>query len=246
MKNVLDKLDSKNIHLLRAIGELADAKKMHAYLVGGIVRDLALGGRALDLDVTVKGSGIQLAKAFAAARKGTVTTYPAFGTAAVKLPGGQAVDFATARKEVYVRPGAFPKVIYAGIEEDLFRRDFTINAMAVDVMPKSWGLLIDPHHGMKDLKGRCLRVLHTQSFIDDPTRILRAARFAGRLGFTLERGTAVLMAQALSGGALSTITPQRYAKEIRKINQEAHAKQAMRCLAEWGVQKPEGEVHVTH
>jgi len=244
MKNILSGLDPVSLQLVRDIGALARARGMKAYLVGGPVRDLILGHPSLDLDITVEGRGIILAQAFAASHKGRAMTYPAFGTATVTLAGRRKVDFATARKETYARPGAFPAVEFSNIKDDLSRRDFTVNAMAVSIDPRSWGRTVDPFGGRKDLKAKKIRVLHERSFIDDPTRILRAARFSARLGFALERKTLDLLKAALRFEALDCIKPQRYMKEYNRILKEDRPQPALECLKAWRALKE--EVHAAH
>ncbi len=220
--------------MVRAIGELARQQKARAYLVGGPVRDLMLGARTIDLDITVEGNGIRLADHLAKLYPGsTVAHYPAFKTATVRLPDGRRVDLATARKETYTRGGAYPKVSPSKIKDDLFRRDFTINATALSINPDDSGKLLDPFKGMADLKSKKIRVLHAQSFVDDPTRILRAARFMARLGFTLEAKTLKLLKSAIERKVLDTITPQRYLKDFKKIEAEPWAGEAVRILKAW-------------
>ena len=227
--------------IVRQVGQLAQVHGMKAYLVGGPVRDLLLRRPNVDLDLVVEGSGIRLAEAFAAQHRGArLVRYPAFKTATVHLHGRRLVDFTTARKETYARGGAFPKVIPSDIKDDLFRRDFTINALAVAVNPDAWGKLVDPFGGLADLRSKKIRVLHEKSFIDDPTRILRAARFKTRLGFTVERKTLKLLKAAVSAKALDTIKPQRYLKELNKILKEKRSRLAIQCLKSW-----KGVIHGT-
>ncbi len=240
--NLLETLDRKSLSLVREIGVLADEAGMRAYLVGGPVRDLALKHPSLDLDVVIEGAGMRLATAFAAKHDGAkVTRYPAFQTATVTLSDGRLVDFATARKETYARPGAFPQVTAAKIKDDLFRRDFTVNAMAIALDPAREGELVDPFSGMKDLADKKVRILHNKSFTDDPTRILRAARFAARLKFDLEPKTLKTLHAAINAKALDSITPQRYLKEFKKIIKEPNSAAAGKYLASWGALKYQGD-----
>ena len=226
------------MRLVRSIGELAQAKGAAAYLVGGPVRDLMLEIPGLDLDITVEGNGIRVAEAWAKQHPGaSLKRYPAFMTASVVLPGGRLVDFATTRKEYYVRRGAYPSVKPSGIEEDLLRRDFTINAMAIAINPDSWGKVIDPFGGQADLKSRTLRVLHEKSFLDDATRILRAARFKARLGLKIEAKTLDLLKAAIKIKVLDTIKPQRYLKDFNKILKEPNSKEAVKCIKLWDAYK---------
>ena len=238
MKEILlGRLNKSSLDLIREIGRLAQGMKMNAYLVGGPVRDLWLKQPNVDLDITVEGNGIRLAEALSENQKGKVAKYPAFGTATVTLPGGRCVDFATARKETYVRPGAFPAVVPSDIRNDLFRRDFTINALAIAINPKIFGTVVDYFGGMEDLQAKKIRVLHDKSFVDDPTRILRAARFKARLKFAIEPATLKLLKAAVKAKALETIKPQRYLKEYNKILKEATQTAALKFLQSWGAWK---------
>jgi tRNA nucleotidyltransferase (CCA-adding enzyme) len=236
--NLLSRLNPKSLSLVRTIGGLAKAQGVAAYLVGGPVRDLILKHPNIDLDITVEGNGMRLADSFAARHQGArVTHYPSFKTATVHLPDGSLVDFATARKEIYVRGGVFPKVKPSSIKDDLFRRDFTVNAMAIAINPETWGKVIDPFEGMADLGGKRLRILHEKSFLDDPTRILRAARFKARLGFSMEAKTLRLLKSAIKIKVLDTIKPQRYLKDFNKILKEPKSLDAIKCLKSWNAYK---------
>ncbi len=240
MKNLLSRLNPKSLVLVRSIGVLAQERGVAAYLVGGPVRDLMLKFPNVDLDITVEGNGLRLAEGFSAMhRNARVTRYPAFKTATVHLPDGCLVDFATARAEIYARGGVFPMVKPSGIKEDLLRRDFTINAMAIAINPDTWGKLIDPFGGRADLLSLSLRVLHEKSFLDDPTRILRAARFKARLGLRIEAKTLKLLKSAIRIKVLDTIKPQRYLKDFNKILKEPNSKEAIKCLKSWNAYKPE-------
>jgi tRNA nucleotidyltransferase (CCA-adding enzyme) len=236
--NLLSGLNPGSSALVRSIGVLAQSQGAAAYLVGGPVRDLMLKLPNIDLDITVEGSGIRLAEKFAGRHHGAlVTRYPAFKTATVQLPDGRLVDFATARKEIYARRGAYPKVEPSGIKDDLLRRDFTINAMAIAINPDTWGRLIDPFGGHADLLSRSLRVLHEKSFLDDPTRILRAARFKARLGLKVEAKTLKLLRSAVEIKVLDTIKPQRYLKDFNKILKEPRSQEAVKFLKAWNAYK---------
>ena len=243
MKNLLTLLNSKSLDLVRTIGLLAQEHGVEAYLVGGPVRDLMLGAANVDLDIAVEGNGIRLAEAFASLDEAAeITCYPAFKTATVQLADGSLVDFATAREETYARGGAFPAVKPSDIKKDLYRRDFTINAMAVSINPARWGKVIDPFHGMVDLRAKRIRVLHEKSFLDDPTRILRAARFKARLGFSVEAKTLRLLKAAVKIKVLDSIKPQRYLKDFNKILKEPKAQLGIKCLKFWKAYKDkEGE-----
>ena len=234
MENLLSRLNFESLALVRSIGVLAHEQGVAAYLVGGPVRDLMLKHPNGDLDITVEGSGMSLADSFADQHPGAmVTRYHAFKTATVHLPDGRFVDFATARQEVYVRGGAFPAVKPSGIKQDLLRRDFTINAMAIAINPRVWGKVIDPFEGTADLRAKRLRILHDKSFLDDPTRILRAARFKARLGFRIEAQTLKILKSAIKNKVLDTIKPQRYLKDFNKILKETKSQEAVKYLKLW-------------
>lgn len=210
---------------LRAVSELATEP---VHLVGGAVRDLLLGRGRADIDLVVEGDAAALA-----ARLGAeVVSHERFATAKVELDGHE-VDIASARSEGYPHPGALPMVEPAAtIEADLARRDFTINAMAVPLSAEP--VLIDPHDGRADLTAGLLRVLHPRSFADDPTRALRAARYAARFGFELEPETAELLRAA----DLGTVSADRREAELLRLAAESAAPRAFALLAEWGLVEP--------
>jgi tRNA nucleotidyltransferase (CCA-adding enzyme) len=192
--------------LLRAI----DASGEEVYLVGGAVRDLWLGGVPVDFDLAVVGDVGPLA-----ARLGSrVRPHERFQTATVEGSDHPRYDLAATRREAYARPGTLPDVAAAGIEEDLRRRDFTINALALGLGGPRRGSLLSAAHGVEDLAAGRLRVLHDVSFADDPTRLLRLARYAGRLSLTIEPGTEALAAAAIAGAALETVSGPRLGGEL--------------------------------
>ena len=195
-----------------------------AYLVGGAVRDLLLGKTRADLDVAVEGD----VRALADALGGEIIVHERFETAAITVEGHE-IDIARARAETYERPGALPTVNPAGIDEDLARRDFTVNAMAVPL--EGEGQLIDPHGGADDLAAGVLRVLHDLSFADDPTRALRAARYAARLGMELDPGTERLLRLA----DLGTVSDDRVLAELARIAAEQRPSAALKLIGDWGV-----------
>jgi tRNA nucleotidyltransferase (CCA-adding enzyme) len=201
----------------------AAAEAVPAYLVGGVVRDALLGRELADVDVVVEGDVNELAARLGGASR----SHSRFGTARVSLDGGD-VDLATARTETYAHPGALPNVEPADLGADLGRRDFTINAMAV---PLAGGDLIDPHSGLADLEAGVVRVLHDGSFADDPTRALRAGRYAARFGFAPDRHTLELLRAA----DLGTVSADRVTAELRRIAAEPAAARAFALLDGWGV-----------
>ena len=200
------------------------AAQVPAYLVGGVVRDLLLGREVTDLDVAIEGDPEALTDlpGFSLERDGLFLTG--------RLEQGDVkIDVAQSRAESYPEPGALPEVRPASITEDLARRDFTVNAMA---FPLSGGRdLLDPHGGLEDLRAGLLRVLHRGSFADDPTRALRAARYAARFGFELEGDTARLLRDA----DLSAVSEDRIDNELRRIGAEEDPAAALGLIAEWGV-----------
>jgi tRNA nucleotidyltransferase (CCA-adding enzyme) len=200
------------------------------YLVGGAVRDLLLGRERGDVDVVVEGDAAEVARRLG----GEVLEHERFATAKAEL-GDLEIDLASARAETYPQPGALPEVRPASLEEDLARRDFTINAMAVSLHAEP--SLIDSHGGRADLDAGLLRVLHDGSFVDDPTRALRAARYAARFGFELEPHTADLLAEA----DLSTVSSDRAQAELLRIASEPQAVKGLSLVAEWGLLAAQAE-----
>jgi tRNA nucleotidyltransferase (CCA-adding enzyme) len=228
-------LPARNYILLEAAGRLADEMEVPAFVVGGIVRDLLLGAGTFDLDLVVEGDGIAFARAFARDTGGLVTTHDRFGTATVQLDDGPTIDIATARKESYAQPAALPLVVPAAIQDDLLRRDFTINALAVRLNPQRFGEMVDACHGQGDIAARRIRVLHRRSFLDDPTRMFRAIRFERRLGFRMDRSTLVLLREAVATGVLAHLSGRRLSEELRRMLSEAHPTRAVARMGELGI-----------
>jgi tRNA nucleotidyltransferase (CCA-adding enzyme) len=218
--------------LLREVGAMAQSRGEAAYLVGGVVRDLLLGQPNLDLDVVVEGNAVTLARQIAKARNWEVRTHPRFGTAKLCWENLN-LDLVTARSETYARPGALPTVEQGTIQADLLRRDFTINAMAARLSPEFFGELLDPHGGQADLRKGLVRVLHRDSFRDDPTRILRALRYEQRLDFHLEQNTQDLVRHGLNN--LDTLTGERLWNELELILKERFPAKVLRRADELGV-----------
>jgi len=219
MVNRLKKLSPQFRMVLKASSALAGTLGFNIYLVGGVVRDLILGKEVFDLDIVVEGDAIVFARKLAQSLKVSFKRHHAFGTAAVYFDGHK-IDFATARTEYYTHWGALPKVNPAGLKEDLLRRDFTINAMAISLNKNDYGKLIDLYGGLDDLKKGLIRVLHEKSFLEDPTRLLRAIRFEQRFKFKVEKQTLRLMKEALNIGALRLVNPHRLRDEVVLILKE--------------------------
>ena len=210
-------LPSGALEGLRLAGILAaegESEAEAAYLVGGSVRDALFGLTPGDMDLSIVGDAPQFAVSFADKGGGVVEAVSQFGTARVGLPAGR-FDLAMSRTETYATPGALPTVKSSGIQEDLSRRDFTINAMAVDLSPSNWGDLVDPHGGFSDTARRRIQILHPGSFRDDPTRIFRAIRYEQRLGFNLDPGALSLMKR--DWDYMDLISSARVRGELEKI-----------------------------
>jgi tRNA nucleotidyltransferase (CCA-adding enzyme) len=203
-------------------------------LVGGAVRDLLLGRSPRELDVVVAGDAPALADELASLLGASTTAHERFGTAVVEWEQGR-IDVAARRAETYEAPGALPQVRPGSTEEDLRRRDFTVNAIAVALGGSRRGQLTSAEHALEDLSAGRLRVLHEQSFSDDPTRLLRLARYRARLGFEVEQRTAELAAKALAAGALATVSRARVGAELRLALGEADAVGALEALNELGM-----------
>ena len=220
------------VNFMWLAGEIAHTRGERIYLVGGVVRDLLLGQANLDLDLVVEGNAIELAQRLKEINQGEITTHPRFNTA--KLHWDRwSVDLTTARIETYAQPGALPSVTPSSIDNDLSRRDFSINAMAVHLNPGDYGRLLDPYGGRNDLKNRLIRVLHEKSFIDDATRIWRGLRYEQRLDFHLERETLKLLKRDTD--MLDTISADRIRYEIECVLLEKLPEQVFRRAEELGV-----------
>ena len=228
----------ERIRALPRMGELLGLLERlpRTYLVGGAVRDLLLGTAMVDLDVAIEGDARAAATELAERLDGRAVVHERFGTATVRA-GTLVLDLATTRRERYERPGALPIVEPAPLEEDLARRDFAINAMAAGLRGDELGRLHDPHLGRSDLELRLVRVLHERSFADDPTRLLRAVRYAGRLQFALDPETEALAAAAIEGHALETVSGARLRDELLDLLREPTGLMALRRLRALGLER---------
>jgi tRNA nucleotidyltransferase (CCA-adding enzyme) len=204
------------------------------YLVGGTVRDILLGEPNFDVDIAVEGDAIGLARSVADALDGRVRAHSKFGTAVVVYGDDQRIDVVTARTEFYDAPAALPSVEHATIREDLFRRDFTINAMAVSLKGEDFGRLVDPFHGRRDLEAKTIRVLHNLSFIDDPTRIFRAIRYESRYGFRMDEHSQRLARGTIEMGLVGDLSSARLRDELIALLEEGDAGASILRLAELG------------
>jgi tRNA nucleotidyltransferase (CCA-adding enzyme) len=221
--------------LLGTAKAVADTVGIPVYLVGGMVRDLLLGRPNEDVDLVVEGSGIDFAHALAAYTGGRCHPHQPFLTAVVTLPDGHRVDVASARTEFYRTPASLPEVQTSLIRQDLYRRDFTINSLAVALHGDQHGQLVDFFGGRKDLQQRDIRVLHSLSFIDDPTRAIRAVRYARRLDFRIAPDTRHLIETAISEGVFERLSGQRLRRELEALFAEEHPTSSIELLAELGL-----------
>ncbi|MEX2025161.1 MAG: hypothetical protein WD993_08835 [Thermoleophilaceae bacterium] len=206
------------------------------HLVGGGVRDLLLGAESIDIDVAVEGDVDAVAAALADRVGGEVVRHDRFGTATVRAPGLH-VDFARTRRETYPAPGALPEVEPAALDEDLGRRDFTINAIALALAPDRLGSVRDPHGGRDDLAAGLVRVLHPRSFADDPTRLLRAVRYAARFRFAIEPETERLARAAVAAGAPATVSGQRLGDELLDLLGEEEVLRGAEAMVALGLDR---------
>jgi tRNA nucleotidyltransferase (CCA-adding enzyme) len=247
-KELQQKFPAEVLSTLREVGKVASQMGVTAYAVGGFVRDLLLGTPTLDIDIVVEGNGIALAQKLSQIWQVDLTVHERFLTATLhwrlKEPKSAStpapthacalsrLDIATARKERYPNPAALPEVEPASIFDDLWRRDFTINAMAICLDPKRFGELVDPTGGFNDLRQGVIRVLHKRSFVDDPTRIFRAVRYEQRFDFEIERKTLQLIRHARNESLLTKLSRDRIKHELWRILQERDPTKPMRRLSE--------------
>lgn len=231
-----EKFPQQVSEMLRSAGEAADSLGYSAYLVGGSVRDLLRGEENLDIDIVIEGDGISFAKKFSEKLGARVRTHERFGTAQI-ITDSLKIDVATARTEYYESPGALPKVETSSIKKDLYRRDFTINTLAVKLNSKDFGLLIDFFGGQRDLREKTIRVLHNLSFIEDPTRAFRAVRFSERFGFKLSKHTENLIKSALRMNLFDKLSGSRLYEEVLMTFSETEPVRAIKRLSECGLLK---------
>ncbi len=222
-RRIQSQLDPKVVRILEEFGEFGSKRGWNVYLIGGGVRDILLGKSSIDIDVVVEGNGIEFANLWK--DKGfKIYEFPEFGTASIISPDGIKIDVATARREYYEYPASLPKVEFGSLKHDLYRRDFTINAMAVQLNDEGKrGRLIDYFGGLEDLRQQVIRILHNLSFIEDPTRIIRAVRFEQRFNFVIERKTMRLLTSSLELGLLNRLSGKRVLSELDSVFAERYA-----------------------
>jgi tRNA nucleotidyltransferase (CCA-adding enzyme) len=244
---LIEKIFPKRVkNVLSKIGEIGDGLNFPVFMVGGIVRDLFLGIKNYDLDIVVEGEGIKFARELSRDLGGRIKSHEKFGTAVVILADGFKIDVATARREFYEYPAAFPKVELSSIKKDLYRRDFTINAMAIQLNQKYFGKLIDFFGGQRDLRTGIIRVLYNLSFVEDPARIIRAIRFEQRYNFKMDRTTKDFLKKAVNDKLLSRLRKKRITEELILILKEENPLKSLKRMEELGALKyifPEVELN---
>ncbi|MDH4302250.1 MAG: CBS domain-containing protein, partial [Nitrospira sp.] len=231
------RLPHRIVTLLEQAGQLADHCGVSLFVVGGCVRDLLLGIENLDLDLVVEGDGIAFARKLGDMLQARVKVHERFGTAILLLADGFKLDVATARTEYYEYPTALPTVEQGSIKKDLYRRDFTINALSVRLNEKGFGDILDFYGGQRDLNEKVIRVLHGLSFVEDPTRVFRAVRFEIRYGFRLGRDTTALIEGAVKMNLFNRLSGHRVLEELKLLLTEREPKRAIKQLADLGLLK---------
>ncbi len=222
------------IEYLTKAGTIAKRLNFKAYMVGGVVRDIVLGYENLDIDIVVEGDGIEFAKRFAKEYSAKVASHEIFQTATITMKDGLKIDVATAREEYYELPGSLPNVEQSSLKLDLYRRDFTINTLAIK-LHDNFGDLLDFFGGLRDIKEKKIRVLHMLSFIEDPTRMFRAVRFASKLGFDIGKQTDKLMKVAFDLGILRYVDKSRVFNEIKYILQSNCVQCSFEMIRKYGL-----------
>ncbi|BCV21524.1 CCA tRNA nucleotidyltransferase [Moorella sp. Hama-1] len=225
--------NQRQLHILTRARKIAYLKGQRVFMVGGTTRDLLLGRPDVDLDLVVEGQGLPFARELARQLGGRLAYHERFLTASIYW-AGEKVDVATARREYYPHPGALPEVEPATIAEDLARRDFSINALALALTARDPGEILDPFNGRADLEAGAIRVLHPASFRDDPTRLLRGVRLATRLHFQLAGNTRELAREALAAGYLDQVAPRRFWQEFILLLKEPRPVAAWEALLSLG------------
>lgn len=219
--------------MLRKLGERASMMGVRAYVVGGFVRDLLLGRRNEDLDIVIEGDAVAFLESWI--RDGCrVAIHQRFRTGTIIFLDGRKVDVATARREYYEYPVAQPRVSIDSLKHDLYRRDYSVNAMAISINREGWGVLVDYFAGRQDVRSRMLRVLHNLSFVEDPTRVIRGIRLEQRLGFKMEDNTQRLLENCIKGGLLSLLSGVRLRSEIELLFQEERTSGIVKRLSSIG------------
>ncbi len=232
-------LDREILHTLQQAGTVGDELATNVFVVGGFVRDLLMKKKNFDLDISVEGDSLKYAHSLAKRLDGTVRVHSKFKTAIITYTDAKGqkkhLDIATSRLEYYEKPAALPTVELSSIKIDLYRRDFTINALAIQLNKKNFGLLIDPFGAQKDIREKNISVLHSLSLIEDPTRILRAVRFERRFSFRISNNTERLIKNALNLGILDRLSGTRLFNEITHICNESDVAACFRRMEQWNM-----------
>jgi tRNA nucleotidyltransferase (CCA-adding enzyme) len=231
-----ERFPSEIYNFLQLSGEVAEELGFNAYLVGGSVRDLLRGEENLDIDIVIEGDGISFAKIFGKKLNARVRTHQRFGTAQV-ITDKLKLDVATARTEYYESPAALPKVETSSIKKDLYRRDFTINTLAVKLNPKDFGVLTDFFGGQRDLREKTIRVLHNLSFVEDPTRAFRAVRFSERFGFKISKHTENLIKSVIEMDLFDKLSGPRLYEELLLSFKETEPVRTLKKLSDFNLLK---------
>jgi tRNA nucleotidyltransferase (CCA-adding enzyme) len=234
LERLKSSVKKKKKSVLRKLIDFFVGSEYHAYLVGGYVRDSTLGRESVDIDVVVEGDAVKIARKLNTKLRGKLTCHSDFGTATISI-NDHRVDLASARTEKYPSPAHLPHVYPSTIVEDLNRRDFTINAIAMSISKENFGEIFDPFEGLNDIKKKSIRILHKNSFVDDPTRIFRALRYKNRFGFKFEEETERLMREAIKNGMVDRLSGQRILNELQLIFEEDSFQQTALDIAQYGV-----------
>jgi len=236
-KLLKERLTDRLFELLQDLGQAAEKAGCSAYVVGGFVRDLFLYRPNEDVDIVVEGDGIAFARRFAASAAARIHAHEKFGTAVIIFPDGFKVDVASARMEYYRSPASLPEVEMSSIKLDLFRRDFTINTLAIHLNPPRFGTLIDFFSALRDIKERVIRVLHNLSFVEDPTRVFRAIRFEQRFGFSIGKLTGGLIENAVRMDFFRRLSGRRVFAELKLILSEENPLDALKRMQDYGLMR---------
>lgn len=239
-ERLVQRVNAHEQQQLREAGEVAAQLGCRVFAAGGSVRDVILARPIVDWDLVVEGDGLSYAEALARRWNGRAVCHERFLTAYVRLRDGTSVDVATAREETYRRPGALPEVTPTSIEQDLWRRDFSVNAIAVALNDTEFGRTVDPTGGLQDIEQRRIRALHSASFWDDATRIVRAIGFEQRLGFRIEPETESWLRRATRGGALRTVSSERLGEALLPLLENGIGPSVLKRAHELGAVKALG------
>ncbi|MCK5542062.1 MAG: CBS domain-containing protein [Desulfobacterales bacterium] len=234
---ISQRLDKYHQDILISLGNIGNKLGYGTYVVGGFVRDLLINRKIDDIDIVVEGDGIAFAKKFAEINGLRTHGYKKFGTAVIIYPDGFKIDVASARYEYYKTPAALPTIKMSSIKSDLFRRDFTINTFAICLNPNNYGTIIDFFGANRDLKDKAIRVIHNLSFVEDPTRIFRAIKFANRFDFTIGKVTSSLIKNAIDIDCFKNLSGLRVLSELKQIFEEENPIPAIKSLQHYGLEK---------